>query len=427
MLGTPSQDANSFEWQADIVDLSLKNTWSWYLNPSNTIYFGADATRHNFSPGKARPTGSKSAFNNVYMPEQRAYDYAAFWDHDIKFNNWLSFQYGLRYSGFQVVSAGKSTVYEYSGEDGKRKEPVNGKEYADGETIQWYHNLEPRATVKFQTSASSAVKASYTRTVQNLHYVSNTIAASPLDIWIPSSANVKPQLADQVSAGYFYAHGDNVWEASAEVYYRDLKNQIDFISGAETLLNDHLPGDMLFGNGRAYGSEFMLRKNTGRLNGWISYTLSRSERKINGINNNEYYPVKYDKTHSLSIVGIYEWRPRTVFSATFNFATGTPVTLPDSRFDFDGYPVQYNASNSRNQYRNQAYHRLDLSATFKGKTVPGRRYQSEFVVALYNSLGRKNPYSMFFRQNEDVHTNTEAVRYAVIGSVIPSFTWNFKF
>ncbi len=427
MLGTSGDDATSFEWKANILDYTLKNTWSWYLNPSNTIFFGAEATRHDFSPGRARPTGSNSAFNEVYMPRQRAYDYAAFWDHEMTLSNLLSFQYGFRYAAFQNVSAGNTTVFDYIGENGRRKLPVNPRTFKNGETIRWYQNLEPRATVKVQTSPGSAVKASYTRTVQNLHYVSNTMAATPLDIYIPSSSNVRPQLADQFSAGYFYAAPENIWEASAEVYYRDLKNQIDFISGAELLLNRNLEGDMLFGKGRAYGSELFVRKNAGRLNGWLSYTLSRTERKFDGISNNQYFPAKYDKTHSLALVGIYELRPRTLLSATFSLATGTPVTLPDSRFDFDGYPVQYNSSNARNGFRQPSYHRLDISATFKGKTVPDRKYTSEFVVGLYNALGRKNPYSLYFRQNEDIQTETEAVRYAVIGTVVPSVTWNFKF
>ncbi|HYK77142.1 MAG TPA: TonB-dependent receptor [Daejeonella sp.] len=427
MLGASRNEAESFDWKSNIVDYSVKGSWGWYLNPSNTIYYGLDVLRHDFSPGKARPTGSGSAFNEIYMPSKRAYDYALFWDHESRLSRQFSFQYGVRYSVIQLVSDGNTTVYDYVGETGKRKTPINPVNYQDGETIQWYHNLEPRFTAKWQTSSTSAVKASYTRTVQNLHYMSNTIAATPLDIWLPGSPNIKPQLADQVSAGYFYAHPQNVWEASAEIYYRDLKNQIDFVSGAETLLNKDIEGDMLFGNGRAFGSEWMLRKNTGRLNGWISYTLSRAERKIEGINNNQYYPAKYDKTHMLSLVGIYEYKPRTVFSATFTYSTGAPATFPDNRFDFDGFPVQHNSENSRNGYRLPAYHRLDLAATFKGKTIPGRRYHSEWVVSLYNALGRKNPYSIYFRQNEDVSSQTEAVRYAIIGGIVPSVTWNFKF
>lgn len=427
MLGASGEDATSFEWKAHIRDYTLKNTWNWYMNPSNTIYFGGEITRHDFSPGTARPTGSGSAFNEQYMPEQRAFDYAAFWDHEVQLNDRVSFQYGVRYSLFRNVSPGESTVYGYAGPEGQRKQPVNPRTFGRGETIRWYHSLEPRATVKIQTSGNSAVKASYTRTSQNLHYVSNTMAASPLDIYIPSSANVRPELADQVSAGYFYAAPENAWEASAEVYYRDLKNQIDFISGAEILLNRNLEGDMLFGTGRAYGSEIFLKRNAGKLNGWLSYTLSRTEKRIAGLNNDRYFPAKYDRTHALSLAGIYEWRPRTLLSATFSFSTGTPATLPDSRFDFDGFPVQYNSSNGRNGFRQPSYQRLDLSATFRGRTVPGRKYHSEFVVSVYNALGRRNPYSIYFRQNEDARLRTEAVRYSVIGTVVPSVTWNFSF
>jgi len=427
MLGTYGENASSFEWKANIQDYSLKHTWNFYQSPSSTIYFGGEVIRHDFSPGRARPTGSNSAFNDVYMPKQKAFEYAGFWDHEVKMNDMFSFQYGLRYSAFQNISAGNSTVYQYTGENGERKLPVNPRSYQNGETIKKYINLEPRATAKLQISSLSAIKASYTRTSQNLHYVSNTMASSPLDIYIPSSANVKPQLADQLSAGYFHAAENNSWEASAEVYYRDLKNQIDFISGAETLLNKNLEGDMLFGKGRAYGSEFFVKKNAGRLKGWVSYTLSRTERKIDGINNNEFFPAKYDKTHVLSLVSIYELKPRISLSATLNYASGTPATLPDARFNFDGFPVQYNSANSRNNYRQPSYNRLDFAATFRGKQVLDRKYHSEFVVSVYNALNRKNPYSVYFRQNEDSQLQNEAVRYTVIGSIIPSVTWNLNF
>lgn len=426
MMGMSGEDANSFEWKAGIVDLSLKANWSWYVNPSNTIHFGGDAIRHDFSPGRARPLGSTSAFNEVYMPKQLAYDYAAYWDHEAKLGRRFNLQYGVRYSAFQVVSANDQTLFQYAGDAGKRKLPVNSEQFFKGQTIQWYHNLEPRLAVKYEASATSAIKAGYSRTAQNLHYVSNTAAATPLDIWVPSSRNIKPELADEISLGYFFAQKDNVWEASAEAYYREMQNQIDFINGAELLLNKHLEGDMLFGDGRAYGLELMVRKNSGRLNGWVGYTLGRTERKIEGISNNEYFAAKYDKTHALTVVGMYAVKPRTLLSASFSLSTGTPVTVPHSRFDFDGYPVQY-GEGARNNFRQEAYHRLDLSATFSGKNPPGRRYHSEVVVGLYNALNRKNPYTTYFRPDDEAGNKTEAVRYAVIGMVVPAVTWNFKF
>jgi hypothetical protein len=278
---------------------------------------------------------------------------------------------------------------------------------------------------KYQATDNSSVKLSYSRTVQNLHLVSNTVASSPLDIWTPSSYNIKPELADQVSAGYFRNFRNNLYEASAEVYYRDMDNSLDFINNAQTLLNENLPGSMVFGKARAYGAEFFVRKNEGRLNGWISYTLSKVERKTELFTG--YYPARHDKTHALSLVGVYQWKPRISLSGTYSFATGTPTTMPDSKFEYMGYPVQYNSGERRNNYRIPAFHRLDLSATIKTKDRPGKKYKSEWVISTYNTTARKNPFSMYLRQNEDNPGQLEAVRFSVFGSIIPSVTWNFKF
>lgn len=426
-LGAYQDPADSFTWDASIIDYSLKNAYTWYPNSRNTVYFGAEAGLHDFMPGNAKPANDNSIFNYTKMPGQRGAEYNLYWDHEIALSDVISMEYGLRYSSFQSLAKGETVISDYEGPIGERKKPVNQRTFSDWQSIKWYHNLQPRASVKIQTSKDASVKASFGRTAQNLHLVSNTISSSPLDIWTPSSYNVKPEIADQGSIGYFKSLKNNKYEASFELYYRKLHNQIDFIDGAETLLNEDLPGDMLFGNGRAFGSEFYLKKNTGRLNGWISYTLSRTERKINGINNDLYFPAKYDKTHSLVLVAVYELKPRIVLSGTYNFASGVPATLPDSRFEFDNFPVQYNSGNSRNNYRIPSYHRLDLSATFKKKPVPGRKFTSEWVVSMFNALNRRNAFSLYVRQNEDHPTELETVRFSMFGSVIPSVTWNFKF
>jgi len=426
-LGAYQDPATSFTWDASIIDYSLKNAYTWYPNSRNTIYFGAEIGLHDFMPGGAKPSNDNSIFNYTQMPGQRAAEYNLYWDHEIALSDVISMEYGLRYSAFQSLAKGETVISDYEGPIGERKKPVNQRTFSDWQSIKWYHNLQPRVSVKIQAGEEASVKASFSRTAQNLHLVSNTISSSPLDIWTPSAYNVKPEIADQGSIGYFKNLKDNKYEASVELYYRKLYNQIDFIDGAETLLNEDLPGDMLFGNGRALGSEFYLKKNTGRLNGWISYTLSRTERKINGINNDAYFPAKYDKTHSLVLVAVYELKPRIVLSGTYNFASGIPATLPDGRFEFDNFPVQYNSENSRNNYRIPSYHRLDLSATFKKKPVPGRKFTSEWVVSMFNALNRRNAFSMYVRQNEDRPTELETVRFSMFGSVIPSVTWNFKF
>ena len=426
-LGSMSEPTSSFEWKAGIIDYTLKTTYNWYPNVGNTVYFGAEAALHEFSPGNARPAGEASIFSAININGQRAAEYNLFWDQEIKVSDYLSMEYGLRLSAFQSLAKDSTTVSDYEGGLTDRKTSFNTRQFTDWESMKWYVNLQPRLSLKLQMNTNSAIKASYSRTVQYLHLMTNTISTSPLDMWAPSSYNIEPEKADQVSAGYFSNLFDGKYEASAEVYYRKLYNQLDFVDGAETLLNKDLPGDILVGNGRAYGSEFYFKKKEGRFNGWISYTLSKTERKINGINNNAYYPAKYDKTHSLAAVAIYEIKPRISVSATYSFSTGTPATLPSSKYEFAGYSVQYNAGNYRNNYRIPAYHRLDLSATFKNKTKPGKKISGEWVVSAFNALNRRNAFSMYLRQNEDNALNLEAVRFSMIGMIIPSVTYNFKF
>jgi len=424
-LGTLNDPITAFNWNAGIIDYTLKNSYNWYIDSKNTLYFGVEAALHEFTPGKATPTSSESIFNTVEMEGQRASDYNVYVDHELNITDKLSIEYGLRYTLFQNIASGNTTVYDYVGEAKKEKQPVNPRDFNDWETLKTYHNFQPRFSLKYQTSENSSVKAAYSRTSQNLHLVSNNISTSPLDIWIPSSFNVKPQLADQVSAGYFRSFKNNKYEASAEIYYRELQNQLDFINNAQTLLNAHLPGSMVFGKGRAYGAEFLIRKNEGRLNGWLSYTLSRAERKTELFA--DYYPVRHDKTHAMSLVGVYQLTPRINLSATYNYASGTPTTMPDSKFEFEGIPVQYNSIDLRNNYRIPSFHRLDLAATFKRKIKPGKKFSSEWVVSMYNATNRKNPFSIYMRQHETNAAQLETVRMSVFGTVIPSVTWNFKF
>ncbi|MBC7914328.1 MAG: TonB-dependent receptor, partial [Pyrinomonadaceae bacterium] len=424
-LGLLEDPATSFTWKAGIVDYTVKNNYNWYINSKSTLYFGVEAALHEFSPGKATPTTSESFFNPVEMKGERAADYTVYADNELSLSDKFSIEYGLRYSIFQSIGKGTSTVYDYIGKAGEEKQPINPQNFKNWETIKVYHNLQPRLSLKYQTGENSSVKASYSRTAQNLHLVSNTISSSPLDIWTPSSYAIKPELADQVSTGYFQNFKNNKYEASAEVYYRNLQNQLDFINNAQTLLNSNLPGSMVFGKGRTYGAEFLIRKNEGRFNGWLSYTLSRAERKTELFA--DYYPVRHDKTHALSLVGMYELKPRIHLSGTYSYASGTPTTLPDSRFEYDGIPVQYNSTHLRNNYRIPDFHRLDLAATFKNKIKPGRKYTSEWVVSMYNATNRKNPFSVYLRQNEKNPSQLEAVSLSIFGTVIPSLTWNYKF
>lgn len=425
-LASTNNPTTSYRWNAGIVDYAWKNAFSWYLNSRNTIYAGAEAALHNFTPGKAEPAGPESLFNAIEVAGQRAAEYNVYWDHEISLSDIIAAEYGVRFSVFQSLAKGSTTVYDYEGEPGQRKEAVDAHTFHSGQGIKTYNSLQPRISLKVKTAADASFKGSYSRTVQNLHLISNTISTSPLDVWAPSSYNIKPELADQFSLGYFRDFSDSRYETSVELYFRKLYNQIDFIDGAQTILNQDQEADMLFGEGRAYGTEWYFRKTSGRLNGWISYTLSRTERKFEGINNGAYFPARYDKTHSLAAVVVYQLKPGVSLSGTYTFASGTPATLPSDRYVFAGYPVQYNAGNYRNNYRIASYHRLDLSATLAKQKNKLKRGHSEWVFSVFNALNRRNTFSVYLRQDKENPENLEAVRFAMFGTIIPAITWNFK-
>jgi hypothetical protein len=212
-----------------------------------------------------------------------------------------------------------------------------------------------------------------------------------------------------------------------EVYYKDLKNQIDYVRNSDLLLNPFVEGDLLFGKGRAYGAEFFVKKNKGRLTGWLSYTLARTERQIEGVNNDGWFPARFDKPHNFTFVGIYDLTDRLTLSSNFTIASGTPATFPSNRFEWNGWALPHNVYNARNNNRIPTYHRLDFAATLKAKKKLFGTGESEWVFSVYNAYNRRNPYSVYVRQNETNTLQTEAVRFSVIGSFIPAVTYNFKF
>ncbi|HEX8545365.1 MAG TPA: TonB-dependent receptor [Cytophagaceae bacterium] len=424
-LGVPS-GAVAFDWKSYIRTQSVKADFNYFVNTENTLSFGASGIYYRMEPGKSGPLGDKSIFKTLDIEDQKAREYAAYVSNEQKLNPRLSLEYGLRYSLFNYV--GSKTVYDYATKEvGKQKEMSGQRTFKDGESVKLYHNLEPRFSARYILNEESSLKLGYNRMSQYIHLLSNTTASSPLDIWTPSTNNIKPELADQIALGYFKNLKGNTYELSAETYYKKMQNQVDYINGAQILLNEMYEGDLLYGQGRAYGLELMARKNKGKLTGWVSYTLSKSERKIEGINNNEYYRAKYDKPHNLSLVGMYELNDRWSVSANFNYSSGVVATFPNARYEFQGVIVPHNTDNERNNYRLPAYHRLDLSATYKKKYKKERRFQSEWVFSLYNAYGRRNPFTIYFQQNKDNRQQTEAIRLSILGVPLPSVTYNFKF
>jgi hypothetical protein len=420
-------DTNGFEWNSSIINYSVKPEFVYYPNPNNTIKFGAQSLYYDFAPGDAKVIISGRP-TDIKLEEKFALESSLFIENEQKLSSSLSVNYGLRYSQYQYL--GKGTTYHFKdGIAGERKVLSETKTHKTGELIEQYGNFEPRFAFKYQLNENSSVKASYNRMAQYIHLISNTAASLPVDVWTPSTNNVKPQLADQVALGYFRNFGkdEKMLETSVEVYYKKLQNQIDYIDGANLLLNEFLEADLLNGDGRAYGAEFQVKKNSGRLTGWVSYTLARTERQVEGINKGMWYPTRFDKLHNLNITAAFQIRNRLSFSANFVFNSGTPGTFPTNRIETNGWLIPHNSEERRNNYRIPDYHRLDLSVTLEQRPKENKKREGNWVFSLYNVYNRQNPFAVFFQPNKENTQKTEAINYSIIGSVVPGVTYNFKF
>jgi len=423
-LGTPGTGADQFDWTSQISDYNFKEDFSWYLNSKNKLTLGFNVIYHKFEPGKVS-TGEGSIFHDKILNNYNALDNSLYVSNEQSIGSRLTLRYGLRYSYFQQIGKGK--VNEYQNPDQPNKKEVTGvKEYVAGKMIPpGYHNLEPRFALKYMLNPESSIKASYNRMAQNLHLISNTNSPTPLDIWLPSSTYIKPLIANQLGLGYFRNLKNNKFETSAEVYYKKLSNVIDYKDGADLFLKDNLETELLHGSGYSYGLELYAKKQEGRLTGWVSYTLSRSMRKIPENNEGIAYPSSYDRTHCASVVASYELARRLTLSSTWVYSTGNPTTYPIAKYDVKGNTIYYYSG--RNSNRIPAYHRLDLSLNYDFKKNDRKKVKQSLNFSLYNVYARRNAYSVTFRQNKDNPNISEATRLSIIGTVIPSVTYNFNF
>lgn len=417
---------DKFDWKSKIISSSIKPDFTFYITPNNQLTFGGQYIYYDTRPGKATFV-SEGDMQDISLEPRYADESALYVGNELKFGDRISLQYGVRYSYFR--SLGPATEYEYADKGkGVRKDPIfPGTEYKRGDVIKSYGNLEPRAALNIGITSNASIKASYNRTSQYLHLLSNTAASSPLDVWTLSGINIKPEKADQVALGWFQNFQDNTYEASVELYYKKMYNQIDYVPASDLLLNEYFIGDLLFGKGRAYGAEFYVKKNKGRLTGWVSYTLSRTERQVESVNNDDWFPARFDKPHNITAVAIYELTKRLSLSSNFTIQSGTPATFPTNRYNTGGFTIGNNYNDVRNNSRIPAYHRLDLAATLKAKRKLFKVGEGEWVFSVYNVYNRRNPFSVYTRINEDNPLKAEAVRYSVIGNFIPSVTYNFKF
>ena len=436
VLAFGEDDMDKFDWNSRILNYDFKPEFTYFVNPNNEVSFGGELLFLKFEPANAVGV-SAGETQDISLPSKNALESALYVSNDQKIGSNFQVQYGLRYSFFSLLGSG--TAYMYGDTiPGIRRPVVDTKEYDSREVIESYDNLEPRLSMKYQLNKYNSLKASYNKTSQYLHLISNTTASNPLDVWTPSSNNIKPQIGHQVALGWFRNFGpDNNVEFSAEVYYRKTKNQIDYIDGADLLINELIEGDLLSGDGRAYGLELYAKKNTGRLTGWISYTLAKTELKTEGINKGEWYPTRYDQRHNFKLAAFYELNDRWSFSSNFTFLTGTPTTFPTSRYSVAGFDaIPYNYGDGRNNFRIPSYHRLDIAATLQGKRYrkngEKRKNESYWVFSVYNLYGKRNPFSIYFTQEDarftaDQVPNTQARQVSIIGSMIPAVSYNFKF
>jgi hypothetical protein len=416
---------NKFTNNSKIINYSFKPDFTYYINTTNTMKFGGQSTFYEFVLGNAT-FASEGISNNINLKNRYALESAVYVDNEQELIDGLSVQYGLRFSNYNYM--GEGTSYQFNDTTpGIRKSVIGTKEYKMYETIKTYSNLEPRFSAKMELDEVSTLKASYNRMSQYLHLVSNTTASTPLDVWTPSTNNILPEIADQVALGYFRNFSENDYEASLELYYKSTQNQLDYINDANLFLNPLIEADLMNGKGRTYGAEVFIKKNKGLLNGWISYTLGRSERQVDGLNRNDWFANRYDKLHNLSLVANYDYTKNWNFSANFVFATGTPATFPTNRLEVQGNILPHNSFDSRNNYRLPDYHRLDLSVTYRPDKTEGSKWESYWVFSVYNVYNRRNAFSVFFQQNPDSPGMTEAIKYSIIGSIIPSVAWNFSF
>lgn len=397
-----------------LSDISFKEEVVYKPNSNNTLRFGLQSIYHNIAPGNYSIESQE--LTTLDLHHRYSWENGLYASNQWKVNNNLEVIYGLRLSVFSAM--GKGEYYELD----ENNNVTDSTWYGAGKFVKTYVNLEPRLSAVYKLNDVSSIKASYARTTQNMHLLTYVAQGTPFDRWTSSSNNVKPQIADQYTLGYFRNFFNNTYELSAEVYYKNMKNQIDFKDNADIQTSDVIETELLYGKGRAYGLELMFKKRTGRLNGWISYTLSKSEKQIDGINNNRWYDAFQDRTHDISIVAMYELNRRWNLSATWVYYTGNAITYPSGKYQIDGKDIMYYAE--RNGYRTPAYHRLDIGATYLLKKTS--RYESELAFGLYNAYGRRNAYIIEFRTNDDDPTKTSAYRYALF-TYIPSISWNFKF
>ena len=431
-------DFVGFKWDSGIRNYNIKYDFKNYISDKFKLNYGVNGIYYEFNPGTIKPSDENSGINFAQLDKKYAFEPALYINADHEISDRIALSYGLRYSMFYRL--GQSTVNIYADNNPvtfnsalqiyEKATPIGTKFYDRNKVMQSYNYLEPRFSLAYQINDEQSIKASYNRMVQYLQLISNTSSPTPLDVWTPSDSFIKPQIADQVALGYFKNFNDDMYSLEVETYYKEVQNRLDYIDGADLIANKAIEQIILNGQLRSYGLEIMFRKNEGKFNGWISYTLSKSEQQTpgrtsveTGINNGQWYNSVYDKLHNVAVTTSYNLNEKWSFGANFALQTGQPVTYPVGQYEYLGINVP--SYGLRNENRLPAYHHLDIAATLTPTKNKNREWKGEWVFSIYNLYNRKNAASINFRQNTDTGSN-EAVKTSIFG-VVPAVSYNFKF
>ena len=426
------------DWKSDITNYNLKYDLTHYLSERIKLLYGLNSIYYQFNPGEVFPSTSDSSISYRKLQDKTALESALYLMAEHKLSDKFTVQYGARLSHFNRLGPQRLNTYTndlgvvYNSQLGIYESAVaTGQEtFASGKGMKSFINLEPRVALSYQLNDQTALKANYNRTTQYIHLISNTVSATPLDVWAPSGKYIEPQLADQVAVGYYRTFKDNTYALEVESYYKTVQNRLDYIDGADLIAQENIETQLLSGEARAYGLEVLLRKNKGNLKGWLAYTLARSEQRTlgganggPGINAGNWYKTPYDRTHDISLTGSYRFNDKWSVGTNFIFQTGRPVTYPNGQYQYLGFSMA--SYDARNANRLPAYHRVDVSVTLKPRKNANRKWKAEWVFGIYNLYNRRNAASISFQQNFDTGRN-EATRTAIFG-IVPSVTYNFKF
>jgi hypothetical protein len=419
-----------FRWTSNLQEFSIKNDLSYALNTKSELTFGYHLTGRRFSPGNISPNATGSIFQSLELQHMYALDHSIYISNQHKVSEKLLLDYGIRFSFFQNI--GKGDVYLYADPqnniDVTRTDTISYKAW---ETIRRYFNPEPRISIRYSLSPEQSLKASYNRMVQNTHLISSGTVPVPFNTWNPTNYYLKPQVADQVAAGYFRNFKNNVYEFSLEGYYKNMDHVTDFADNAQLFFNEDLSTEYRQGRSWSYGAELMLNKKEGKFIGMATYTWSKTLRKVPGVNRGAVFPANHDRRNVVNLQAAYDLNAKWTFGGTFTYSTGRPLTLPAGKYEYGDYNPD--VITSRNSYKLPDFHRLDLSVTLNPRKNTSRKWKGQWILSIYNVYNRHNPFTVYTRTRQDKDGNIigdgteKEARLIYLFPILPFVTYNFKF